>query len=747
MPDLLAGLPELRVGPLGHRDARALLDSALPVRLDESIVERIVRETQGNPLALLEMPRGLTPAQLAGGFGLPDADSLSDQIEESFLRRLASLSRPARELLLLAAAEPAGDPTVVWGAARLLGIPESTVRQVESEGLVSFSAEVIFRHPLVRSAIYGAAQPDERSRAHAALAAATDETIDPDRRAWHRAQAASMPDEDVAVDLERSAARAQARGGFGAAAAFLERATALTPDAARRSGRALAAAQAKLQSGALDEALRLVATAESGTLNDLEQAKATLLRGQVSFLATHGSDATSLLVAAAERFSAIDPDLACETYFEALTAAIFAGQLAPPDSSSRAIAQAARAAPHAHKTSGPDLLLDGFAAALADSYGSAVPLLRAAQRAIADMSTTEQVRWMWGATVASLLLWDDEGWERLSSLHANLVRDTGALSDLAISLSHQGQLHVFSGELALAASAQEALLEASDLTQSPLAPYHSAALVAMRGRENEAARFIDASRAEVTARGEGAGIAFMDWAESLLYNGLGRYEEALRAARRVFAHSQLVELNWALPELIEAAARVGDLDSAIEADRLLSERTGASGTDWALGVAARSHALVTNNADAERLYREAMECLERTRMAVDLARSHLLYGEWLRREQRRRDAREHLRIAHERFLEFGMEAFAQRAASELRATGAKSRARTEETRLNLTPQELRISELAAHGATNKEIAAQMFISAATVEYHLHKVFRKLDVKTRTQLAQQLVQLWSQGSGS
>jgi DNA-binding CsgD family transcriptional regulator len=354
---------------------------------------------------------------------------------------------------------------------------------------------------------------------------------------------------------------------------------------------------------------------------------------------------------------------------------------------------------------------------------------------------------MWGATVASLLLWDDEGWERLSSLHAKIVRDTGALSDLAISLSHQGQLHVFAGELELAASAQEALLEASDLTQSPLAPYHSAALVAMRGRENEAAQLIEASRAEVTARGEGAGIAFMDWAESLLYNGLGRYEEALRAARNVFANSQLVELNWALPELIEAAARVGDLDIAIEADRVLSERTGASGTDWALGVAARSHALVTNDADADRLYREAIECLERTRMAVDLARSHLLYGEWLRREQRRRDAREHLRIAHERFLEFGMEAFAQRAALELRATGAKSRARTEETRLNLTPQELRISELAGHGATNKEIAAQMFISAATVEYHLHKVFRKLDVKTRTQLAQRLVQLSSRENGS
>jgi len=739
MPDTLAGLPELHIGPLGHRDARALLDSVLPVRLDETIVERIVGETHGNPLAILEMPRGLTPAQLAGGFGLPVAGSLSDQIEESFMRRLAGLPKAARELLLVAAADPVGDPAVVWRAAQLLDIPESAVHRIEAEGLVTFDTEVVFRHPLVRSAIYGAAQAFERSRVHTALAEATDKVIDPDRRAWHRARAASLPDEDVAADLERSAARAQARGGFAAAAAFLERSTALTPDASRRSSRALAAAQAKLQSGALEDALRLLATAEAGILTERERATALLVRGQIALIATRGSEATSLLLSAAEQLLDVEPELACETYLEALTAAIFAGQLAAPEASARAIAQAARAAPRAHKRTGPDLLLDGLSAVFADSYGEAVPILREAQRAIRKMPTTEQVRWMWAATVSTLLVWDDAGWREFADLHGELVRDTGALGELAIALGHRGQLHVFAGELDSAASVEEALREAMEIVGSPLAPYHSAALMAMRGRAVETATFIAAARAEVTARGEGAGIAFMDWAESLLYNGLGRYEEALTSARRVFAHSQLVELNWTLPELIEAATRVGEPDLAGEANRVLSERTAASGTDWALGIAARSHALVVTGADANDLYSLAIERLTRTQMAVDLARSHLLFGEWLRREHRQSDARVHLRAAHELFSKFGMEAFARRAETELRAAGERVRTRSAEPLSYLTPQELRISELAAQGATNKEIAAQMYISSATVEYHLHKAFRKLGIRTRTQLAGQLAQ--------
>jgi DNA-binding CsgD family transcriptional regulator len=731
----LAGMAELHVEPLGHRDARALLDSALPGRLDERVLERIVAETRGNPLALLELPRGLSPAQLAGGFGLAAALPLSAGIEQSFTRRLERLPRDARRLLLLASAEPLGDPALLWRAAKHLGIPVTAANAVEGEGLLTLEGAVTFRHPLVRSAAYGAAEPDERRRAHLALAESTDPEIDPDRRAWHQAQAASVPDESVAAELERSAARAQARGGLAAAAAFLERATALTPEEARRSQRALAAAQAKVQAGALDDAASLVATAESGPLGQVEQAKAALLRGQISFLSTRASEATLLLLDAAERLRDIDPELARETYLEAVTAAIFAGPLAAKGASSAEVARAARAAPQASKPRGLDLLLDGLVTLLTDTYTAAVPYLRETQLALGDgMSESEQLHWMWGGTVSAMLLWDDERWNQLAERHLQLVREAGALGDL-LALSHRGQMHVFAGELAQAASLQHAIEEVSELTGSPLAPYHGVGLMAMQGRESEARRFIDKARAEVIERGEGAGLEFMDWAEAVLYNGLGRYPEALDAARRVLDSTELVPMGWAMPELIESALRTGDHELAAETNERLMKRTNASGTDWALGIAARSHALLMDERSAaEDLYLEAIDRLARTRVAVDLARTHLVYGEWLRRARRRTDARTHLRTSHDLFSDFGMEAFAERARVELEATGEHARKRTADTRGDLTPQETEIARLVAGGRTNKEIASQLFISSSTVEYHLRKIFRKLGVKSRTQLA-------------
>ncbi|HUE26071.1 MAG TPA: LuxR C-terminal-related transcriptional regulator [Solirubrobacteraceae bacterium] len=736
--DTFAGLPKVRVEGLDARDARTLLESVLPAPLDDPVLERLILEARGNPLALLEMPRGLTPAELAGGFGLPAALPLSSQIEENFARRLRNLPRDPRRLLLLAAADPVGDPALVWRAARRLGIPESAAETVQSEGLLALGTRVAFRHPLVRSAVYRGSAPHQRREVHRALAEATDPQTDPDRRAWHRAQATSVPDGDVAAELERSAARAQARGGLAAAAAFLERASALTPEESRRSGRALAAAQAKLRIGALDEALRLVSTAESGALSELEQAKAVLLRGQISFLATRSSDASALLLNAAERLRDVDPELARETYLEALTAAIFAGPLAGPGAGAREVAEAARAAPRARKPRGPELLLDGLVTLLSDSYAAAVPILRQAHRAIErETSPAEQLRWMWGATVSTLHVWDDEGWERLADRHLQLIRETGALGELPVALSHRCQMHVFAGELRLAASLHDAVKEATELTGSPLAPYHAAGLMAMRGREADAGRFIDTARAEMTERGEGAGLSFMDWAESVLYNGLGRYAEALAAARRVVEHTELVPVGWTMPELIEAAVRVGAVELAADTDRRLTDRSRASGTDWALGIAARSHALLADDGRADDLYAEAIERLGRTRVAIDLARAHLLYGEWLRRQARRIDARDQLRTAHEMFTEFGMEAFAERARVELQATGERARKRTAETLDQLTPQESQVSRLAAQGNTNREIAAQLFISPSTVEYHLRKAFRKLDVKSRTQLANRL----------
>jgi RNA polymerase sigma factor (sigma-70 family) len=740
--DALAGLRELHVEPLSHREARALLESVLPARLDDAVLDRIVVETRGNPLALIELPRGLTPTQLAGGFGSP-AVPLSASIEESFTRRLASLPNDARRLLLLAAADPLGDPALLWRAADRLGIQESTAELVESEDFVSLAPRVVFRHPLVRSAVYRAFGTPERREAHRALAGATDPEIDPDRRAWHRAQAASRPDEEVATELERSADRAQARGGFGAAAAFLERAVTLTPDASRRAQRALAAAQAKFRAGALDDTLGLLDTAQAGALSDVGRARAELLRAQTAFVSSHGNDAPPLLLEAARQLGPLDPALARETYLEALSAAIFAGRFARPGGGVVEVARAARAASTpAHPSSGPGLLLDGLATLFSESYEAAVPILRQAESAFdgAAMSATEQLRWKWLATVAAGYLWDDARWEAISKSHVQLAREMGALGELPLALTQRVYMHLFAGELTAAASLVDEAQTATEATGSKLAPYGAVGLAALRGRHAEATALIDSSRAEVTQRGEGIGISVLDWAVAVLHNGLGRYEEAGAAAQRVTEHPhELSSSNWGRVELIEAAVRAGSRELAADAYGRLAEMTRVSGTDWALGLAARSGALLAEGGSAEELYEQAIERLGRSRMRVDLARSHLLYGEWLRRERRRRDARSELRIAHELFCDFGMEAFAERARIELEATGERARRRSVDTLDQLTPQEAQVARLAAEGSTNREIAAQLFISPSTVEYHLRKAFRKLDVKSRTQLARRMSQ--------
>ena len=730
--------PQLRVEPLGRRDARALLESALAARLDESVLDRIVAEAGGNPLALLELPRGLTPAQLAGGFGLPAALPLSTGIEQSFARRLERLPRDARRLMLLAAAEPVGDPALLWRAAQQLGIPETAARALEAEGLLTLDAAVVFRHPLVRSAVYGAAEPNERREAHRALADATDPQVDPDRRAWHRAQAASAPDEELAGELELSAGRAQARGGLAAAAAFLEGAVTLTREPSRRARRALAAAQTKFQAGELDDALSLLAMAETGTLSDLERARVALLRAQTAFVATRGSNAPPLLLEAARRLATLDPTLARETYLDALSAAMFAGRFAGPGGSAREVAQAASAAPPPHAPRGSDLLLDALATLFSDTYESAVPILRRAQAAFStDESAIEQLRWLWLATIASVQLWDDTGWETLSERHVRLARRTGALSDLPLALTQRVYMHLLAGELTAAASLVDEIEATTDAIGGTLAPYGKVGLAALRGHQAEAVDLIGRTRTEVTRRGEGIGVSVVDWAEAVLYNGLARYEDARSAALRVVDHQDLNPSTWVMPEVIEASVRAGTPELAADTHRRLVDMTRVSGTDWALGLAARSEALLVENQRAEELYVYAIERLGRTRIRADLARAHLLYGEWLRRERRRLDARRQLRTAHDLFSDFGMEAFAERARVELEATGEHARRRTVDTLDQLTPQEAQISRLVAQGNTNREIAAQLFISPSTVEYHLRKAFLKLGVKSRTQLANRL----------
>jgi DNA-binding CsgD family transcriptional regulator len=737
----LEGLPRLALEGLPDGDARALLGSALRVPLDERVRERLVAETRGNPLALLELPRGLTPAQLAGGFGLLDAPGLSGRIEESFQRRFARLPAETQRLLQVAAAEPVGDPVLLWRAAAGLGIGARA--GADTDGLVTIGTRVTFRHPLVRSAIYRAASAEERRGAHRALADATDPEVDPDRRAWHRAQATPGLDEHVATELERSAGRARARGGLAAAAAFLERAVALTPEPSRRAKRAVAAAQAKSLAGAPDGALALLATAEAGPLDELERARVDLLRAQIAFVVSRGGEAPSLLLNAASRLEPLDVRLARETYLDAWWAAlIFAGRR-DPGGGVREVAKAASAAP---SSPGPpraaDLLLDGLNLLTIDGHAAGTPMLRRAVSAFRgdDISRDEGLRWLWFACHMAIDLWDDDSWEALCTRHVKLCRDAGALTVLLLGLNQRIGLHEHAGELAQAASLVAEARAVAEATGSLFTPYPALIVAARRGREPDLSGLIDASIEEMVARGEGAGPAIIHWAKALLYNGLGRYEEALASAHQASEYPlDVLYSTWGLVESIEAAVRTGKPELAADALRRLSDRTRASGTDWALGIEARSRALLSDNEAAESLYREAIERLERTRIRVELARAHLLYGEWLRRERRRLDAREQLHHAHKLFTEFGMEAFTERARVELQATGEHARKRTVETRDDLTPQEAQISRLAADGASNQEIAAQLFISPNTVDYHLRKAFRKLGVKSRHQLEQHLLQ--------
>jgi DNA-binding CsgD family transcriptional regulator len=722
-----AGLAELVVRGLDAADARALLDTELTGPLDSRVRDLILTETRGNPLALLEFSRGVTPDQLAGGFGLLGAVQPSERVEERLRRRIEVLPEQTRRLLLVAAADPVGDPALVWRAAAQLGIGGDAAAPATDEGVVQFGTRVRFRHPLVRSVVYRSASLEDRQSVHRALAEVTDPEHDPDRRAWHRAHAAPGPDEDVAAELERSAGRAQARGGPAAAAAFLERATMLTLDPMRRGERALAAASAKVEAGALDAAQELLSLAAAGPLSDFQQARLDLIGAQLAFVASRGSDAPPLLLKAARRLEPIDASLSRATYLQALTAAVFAGRLAVGGG----VLEVARAAAAAPPPLGPagalDLFLDGFVAYYNDGYRAGLPILRRALELFGTgMSPEEELRWDWVAGTVALDLWDDERWQLLSDRHIELARSVGALSELPLALNARGGMLTLTGELAAAGGVIQELQAATEATGSKLAPYAALGVAAMSGREAQTAALVGATISDVSLRGEGNAITVAEWATAVLNNGVGNYHAAMAAA------------TWAAAELVEAAARSGRGDIAAKALRRLADSTSASGTDWALGVEARSRALLSEGDPAEYLYRESIERLGRTRMRADLARAHLLYGEWLRRERRRIDARAQLRTAHDMLETMGMEAFANRARRELRATGETARKRTVRTvDEKLTPQEAQIAGMARDGLSNPEIGARLFISARTVKYHLRKVFTKLGIESRGQLARAL----------
>ena len=731
----LRGLPELSIQGLSDADARWLLRTAIHGPIDAAVSDRIVAETRGNPLALLELPRGMTAVELAGGFGLPDTMPLASRIEEGFIRRLQPLPAETRRLLLMAAVEPVGDATLLWRAAAILGIGPEAAVGAEDSGLVEIGARVRFRHPLVRSAACRAAGEGELRKVHQALAEATDPELDPDRRAWHRAHAAVGPDEEVATELMRSADRAQARGGLAAAAAFLEAATLLTLDPAQRAQRALAAAHVTYLAGAPEAALRLLAAAEVGPVDELHRARVDLLRGQIAFVYRPGREAPPLLLKAAKRLEPLDIVLARETYLDAFTAALIVGRLSR-GADMVEVATAVRSAPTSSTPlRAPDLLLDGLARLITEGRTAGTPVLKQALDAFRtqELSTEEELRWLWLAGRVAHDLWDDEGWHVLCSRHVQLARQVGALALLPIALRSRIFVHSLAGELDEGMALTEEVKGVTDATGSELAAYGAVALAAWRGDEAETSRLIETTLDDVVSRGEGMGVAISEFLAALLYNGLGRYAEALASAERACEYNDLAVTAWALTELVEAASRSNRREVGTAALRRLSESTQASGTDWALGIEARSHALLSEDNAAERYYQEAIERLSRTRVRVELARSHLLYGEWLRRTGRRVDAREQLRTAHEIFTHMGVSGFAERTRRELLATGETVRKRTDDTRHELTAQEEQIARLASEGRTNPEIGAELFISSRTVEWHLRKVYPKLGISSRRQL--------------
>jgi DNA-binding CsgD family transcriptional regulator len=733
--DPFTGLPELRLEGLGESEARDLLAAAVRGPLDGAVRDRIVAEARGNPLALLELPRGAPPARLAGGFELPDALGVPRRVEEGFRQRAGDLPPDTQLLLVVAAAEPTGDPELLRRAVAELGVDRGAAAPAEAAGLLELGVRVRFRHPLVRSAVYRSAAPPDRRRAHGALAAATDPQRDPDRRAWHRGQAVVGTDEEVAAELERSAGRARARGGLAAAAAFLRRAVELTPDPARRAGRALDAAQVEQEAGAAGAARDLLSVATAGPLDPRQRARVQLLRAQLAYHLTRGSDAPRSLLGAAGELAPLDAGLARDTYLQALDAALIASS-ASGDERVREVAGAARAAPPQPGPPGPaDLLLDGMAAIYSDGYTAGAPRLR---RALAefrdpDPRAGDGDRWLWTACRCALVLFDDDLALVLAGRTVRLAREAGALTALPTALAYLSSLLVLTGEFAGAAAlADEGTAISAAIGAEPV---NSTLLVlaAWRGLPGETAACHTTTVQEATARGdEGTEVSLAHYARAVLHNGSGDYGAAGGAAARACG-TDLTISNIALPELVEAASRAGEPERATAAAEELGARARVAGTEWALGLAARSRALTTGGPEAEKHYLEAVEHLGRCRMAADLARTHLVYGEWLRREGRRQDAREQLRTAHDLLSGMGAEAFAERAARELRATGEQARRRTAEPADTLTAQEAQIARLVATGATSREVGAQLFLSPRTVEAHLRSIFRKLGITSRRQL--------------
>jgi DNA-binding CsgD family transcriptional regulator len=729
----LDGLPDLRLRHLSYEDARAVLESTDLGVLDEAVRDRIIAEARGNPLALLELSRALDRASLAGGFAVSDVP-LEGRIEASFRLRVEELPEDTQRLLLLAAAEPSGDPALLWRAGAALGLTADAAASAETERLIAVHGRVAFHHPLLRSAIYGSAPAGRRRAVHAALADATDPELDPDRRAWHRAHSALAPDEDVASELERSAERARARGGAAAAAAFLERAAELTPDPRLRAGRTLAAAERKRLAGLPAAAMELLATAERGPLDEREAALALRLHGLLDAEDTRRkAGAVDELVEAARRLESLDVRLAREAYLDVIFTATRRGRLG---GGVLAPARAARAAPRSpERPDTTDLLVDGLAVFFTDGYAAGTPLLKQALAAAREDRGREE-RALRGIRIASRVaaeLYDEDAWRTLVDRHVAVTRAEGILSALPLTLGYLAAIRIYEGDLEAAASVLDECDSIRRSTGRPVGEPMRLLLAAHRGDAAETARLGTSLERIANERGEGVTLTLCDYGRAVLQNALGEYGAGLDAARRAAEPDEFDLCSWTLPELVEAAVRAGQTEIAAEAFERLTERTQAAGTTLARGIEARSRALLAGDDTAEGAYLEAIAELDRTQMAMVRARAQLLYGEWLRRVNRRADAREPLGQAHELFVRIGADGFAGRAARELLATGATPRKRTDDARSQLTAQEAQIAALARDGRTNPEIGALLFLSPRTVEWHLRHVFGKLGIRSRREL--------------
>jgi DNA-binding CsgD family transcriptional regulator len=719
-------LPSLTVEGLIDSDARAVLTAAVAGHLDERVRDRVVAETGGNPLALLESARGMNAVELSGGFVVPSTAALSSRLHEHYLRRVRDLPEQTRRLMLLAAADPTGDATLLWRAGRTLGVGPRDAAVAASEQLLEIGSQVRFRHPLVRSAAYAAGTEEDRGAVHRALAEATDPRVEPERRVWHLADAAKDPDESVAGELERIADAVQNRAGLTAAAAFLQRAVALSADPVRRADRALSAAQAYLHAGALDDGRRLVAEAAVTAADDLQRARVEQLNGQLEAAAKPGREASLRLLKAATQLESLDVRRARDTYLQAWWAAVLAGRFAAPGGDLVAVCEAARSAPRAPEVRACDLLLDGLTTMIIESRAAAAPALRRAVEVFLSdqVSDDDWLQWGRSATTAAFSLWDVSCWAELSARQVARARERGALTSLVLSLNYHGFMTTCCGDFETATASVAEHNAVKEATGIRIAPYGAQLLAAYQGRPAPPT----ATDEELVENGDGYALQITCLASAVANNGLGRHADAFAAARGIaFELSFLAP--FALSELIEAAAKIGDLGVAGDALQQLVTLT-VPGSDWAAGMAARGRAIVDADDGADRWHRESIDCLTRTPLRPERGRAHLLYGEWLRRADRRADACQQLRVAYRLFTEIGAEAFAERTRRELAATGVAIRPRHVDTQNALTPQEGHIARLARDGRTNSEIATELFISARTVEWHLRKVFAKLGITSR-----------------